>query len=469
MRGQRWFLVGFVAAVVAVVAVAPAAGARRWTRIASGGMDVSDQVGPARSSDGVLHVAWRHRGSTQELFQTPIAASGAVGSPVTIVGGWASVGSPALVAQGPVLSLFFPGTATLTTGDPTYGLDLAQSFDAGASWRVSPTAIARNEFAFARTPAAAAVSGSYVQAWDGTDSTVVHTGLDPNVPPMGGYGTGTDQALATASPAHGQAAQVMVAWCNELGASTGVFLARVDPYTSNGARIGDVVALPDTGRCPADTRVALASFRDIPRGSPAGEPYFYTAASSANGRTVRVYVIAQGKVVSVQKVAAGPSFKQQIAIATGPKGRVWVGWRDSDTGDLVFRRSDPRSGFVYGAPVTVPLPRGQSISQLALDAQDGRLDAVATTSDDNNVVSLFATQVRPGLTLRAGTAKTIARTGFRVLDAGDPVRDATVKVAGLTLVTDQRGYARARLQPGTYTATASKPGYVNASVHLRVR
>jgi hypothetical protein len=346
---------------------------------------------------------------------------------------------------------------------------MARSDDAGASWNVSPTAIARNEFAFARTPAAAAVSGSYVQAWDGTDSTVVHTGLDPNVPPMGGYGTGTDQAIASAAIAHGQGAQVMVAWCTELAASTGVFLARIDPYTTNGARIGDVVALPDNGRCPADSRVALASFRDIARDSPGGEPYFYAAASSANGRSVRVYVIADGRVVAVKTVAIGPSFKQQIAIATGPKGRVWVGWRDSDTGDLVFRRSDPRSGFVYGAPVTVPLPPRQTISQLALDAQDDRLDAIATTSDDNNTVSLFATQVRPGLTLKAGTARTIRRRGFRVLDAGDPVRDATVKVARRTLTTDSRGYAKTRLASGSYTATASKPGYVNASVHIRIR
>jgi hypothetical protein len=432
-------------------------------------MNVSDQVGLARSSDGVLHVAWRHQALTQDLFQTPIAASGRVGSPVTIVSGWASVGSPALVGQGPVLSVFFPGTATLTTGDPTYGLDAVRSFDAGASWRLSPTAIARNQFAFARTPAAAAVSGSYVQAWYGTDVTVVHTGLDPNIPPVGGYGIGTDQALATAANVHGQAGQVMVAWCNELGASTGVFLARVDPYTSNGARIGGVVALRDTGRCPADTRVALVSFRDIPRDSPGGEPYFYTAASSANGRRVRVYVIAQGRVVAVQTLAGGPSIKQQIAIAAGPSGRVWVGWRDSDTGDLVFRRSDSRSGFVYGAAVTVRLPPGQTISQLALDAQNDRLDAIATTSNDNNVVSLFAAQVHPGLTLTAGTAKTIARTWFRVLDAGDPVRDATVRVARRTLTTDSRGYAKTRLRRGSYTASASKPGYVAASVHVRIR
>jgi hypothetical protein len=119
--------------------------------------------------------------------------------------------------------------------------------------------------------------------------------------------------------------------------------------------------------------------------------------------------------------------------------------------------------------VTVPLPQGQTISQLALDAQDDRLDAIVTTSDDNNVVSLFATQVRPGLTLEAGTAKRIERTGFRVLDAGDPVNDATVKVGRRTLSTDSRGYAKTRLQSGSYTVTASKPGYVDASAHLHIR
>lgn len=46
---------------------------------------------------------------------------------------------------------------------------------------------------------------------------------------------------------------------------------------------------------------------------------------------------------------------------------------------------------------------------------------------------------------------------------------ATVKVARRTLTTDVRGYAETSLAPGSYTATAAKPGYVNASVHLRIR
>jgi hypothetical protein len=457
MRRTAVLSVAVVAWVSAIVAPALASETRPWTRVASGGMNISDQVGLARTADGVLHVAWRRQGAAQDLLETPIAPSGTVGAAVTVASGWAGIGSPAMVAQGSALSAFFPGTRTLTTGDPTEGLDLASSSDGGASWSVSPTAIAQGDFAFARTPSAIlTASGSYLQSWYGADSTVVHPGLDRNVPAVSGYGMGTDQGLATAADG-----QVMVAWCG----STGVSAAQVDPAT--GARIGDVVALADTGRCPADTRVAIASFRDVRREDGSGQPYFYVAASSASGSTVRVYAIAGGKAVGALTASKGSSFKQEIAVAAAPHGRVWVGWRDSDSGDLVFRRSSS-GGTRFGAAVSMPVPAGQSVSQLALDAQDDRADAVATGSDADNVVDLSATQVFPGLTLKAGSGKRLAEKGFRVLDAGDPVSGATVKVHGRRLTTNSGGYAKIRLRPGSYKVTASKHDYVDASRHIHV-
>lgn len=438
---------------------------RTWAPIGSGGMNISDQAGLARTSDRVLHVAWRRQASGQDLLHTPIAPSGRVGSPGSVVSGWAGIGSPALVARGRALSAFFPGSATLTTGDPTYGLDLATSGDAGASWSVSPTAIARNEFAFARTPAAVMTAGgTYLQAWYGTGATVVHTGLDPGVAPAGGFGAGTNQALAAASDG-----QAMVAWCDQRGSGSDVSLARVDAAT--GTRVGGVVSLPDSGRCGADTRVALASNGDSSRGPSDGEPYFFAAVSSAEGHEVRLFVIAAGAVVARATLAAGGSFKQQIAIATENRatGSVWVCWRDSDVNALACRRySNPRLPFTFGAKVMVRLPPGQTITQLALDAQDDRVDAVATMSDDENVVGLFATQVFPGLTLQGGNAGKLARRGFRVLDDGRPIRRASVRVAGRTLTTDGAGYAKIRLRPGRYRATASKPRYVDASVRVRI-
>jgi uncharacterized membrane protein len=83
-------------------------------------------------------------------------------------------------------------------------------------------------------------------------------------------------------------------------------------------------------------------------------------------------------------------------------------------------------------------------------------------------VGLFATQVFPGLTLEGGNARKLARRGFRVLDDGRPIRRASVRVAGRTLTTDARGYAKIQLRPGRYKATASKPRYVDASVRVRI-
>jgi hypothetical protein len=458
----RWLAA--VLCVACLAAPAGAAGAARWHRIASGGLNISDQVGLARTSDGVLHVAWRRRGGTgEDLLATSITPSGTLGSTVTVVRGWASVGSPALVANGRDLALFFPGAETQITGDPHEGLDLATSADGGASWSVSPTAIATSDFAASRTPAAIiSQRGTYLQAWYGGEQTVVHSGLNPLVPAVAGYGQGTDQALAV-----NNFDQVMVGWCTELQAVGGVFLALVDSGT--GARVGAITHLPDSGRCPADTRVALVGSPDEPNRyllgtRQPGYSDFFVASSSASGRTVRVYEITHtGKISWTSTVAGGSSSKQQVGLASTPRlAGLWAGWRDSDSGGVMVRHLP--SGIDWGAKVSVALPHDQSLSQLAFDAQRARVDVIATTSDNANVVSLYTTQVLPGLTLEA------ARGGFTVLEGANPVSHATVTLGKRTFLTNGSGKSRIRppLGPGAYTARASKDGYVGATAHFRI-
>ncbi|MCW2955049.1 MAG: hypothetical protein JWQ48_4219 [Conexibacter sp.] len=465
------------AILLTVAGSAAAARAQRWQQIGSGAMNISDQVGLARTSDGVLHVAWRRGAAAQELLQTSITAAGTVRAPLSVVSGWATVGSPALVAQGQVLSAFFPGTPTLVTGDPRFGLDLARSPGAATAWMVNPTAIAQSQFSGASTPAAAVTpSGSSLQAWHAPEGTVVHVGLDPAVPAVGGYGAGTDQALATTPDG-----QAKVAWCTNLGARTGVFVAGVDP--AGGTRIGAPLLLPQTGRCPADTRVALAAPRYAnPFKHVLGDPHAYVwdsflvAASDDSGRRVRLFQVTRDtrdfsryNLWTGPTVSTGQSFKQQIALALAPQydGGIWLGWYDSDSGGLVFRHSF--NAIDWGAAVSVALPAHGSISQLQLDAQDDRVDVVARVADAENRVGLFATQVRPGLTLEAGSRLGIKRRGFHVLDANRAVGRATVRVAGRTLTTSASGFAKADLPPGAYRATASKAGYVEATLRIQLR
>jgi hypothetical protein len=163
-------------------------------------------------------------------------------------------------------------------------------------------------------------------------------------------------------------------------------------------------------------------------------------------------------------IAGGSSFKQQVAMAGAPDGRLWAGWEDSDTGKAVFRRSN-KSATKWGQAVPVKLPPGR-IFQLNLDARLDRVDAVIRTESDAGTVGLATDQIRPGLTLEASGGK---KQSFRVLDAGDPIARAKVKVAGRTLTTDAKGRATTHLTRGRYVATASKAGYVGATARVRAR
>jgi hypothetical protein len=188
---------------------------------------------------------------------------------------------------------------------------------------------------------------------------------------------------------------------------------------------------------------------------------FVIAAPDVTRRKVLVWPVGSP---SAATIAGGTSFKQQVALTATPDGRLWAGWEDSDTGKAVFRRSN-KTATKWGAAVPVTLPPGR-IFQLNLDARLDRADAVIRTESDTGTVGLATDQIRPGLTLAATGGKT---QSFRVLDAGDPIAGAKVKVAGRSLTTDAKGRATADLRPGRYAATASKSGYVGATTRVQAR
>ena len=79
-----------------------------------------------------------------------------------------------------------------------------------------------------------------MQAFLRGSETVVHAGLDPATPAAGGYGGGTNQALAVS-----RAGQVLVAWCT----TGGVFVQPVSPASY--APAGPASDKPGTGFCDA--------------------------------------------------------------------------------------------------------------------------------------------------------------------------------------------------------------------------
>jgi hypothetical protein len=438
--------------------VASAGAAASWRSLgASGQLNISDLVGTARGSDGTLHVAWSRRTSNglYDLMQTPVAAGGAVRSPRPIVTGWANIEGPTLLASGSALFAFFSGTQTLVTGDPHEGVDYAISADGGGSWALAPTAVAAGDFAGERDASVALGPNGTLASWYAGEETVVHFGTDPTTINQRGYGLGTDQAIAVSGNS------ALVAWCTGVQGPNGVFVQSVDPAT--GAPAGAARIVPgSTSRgsggaaeafCPASTRVPLVARQ---------AKGFFVATVDGNRRTLYGWSVGAARP---HRLAGGSSYKQQVAAAAspGPKASVWAGWVQD--GKVMLRRSNA-SASVFGATVTLNGPRDGQIDGLDLNAQDDRVDVIARVAHDSGAVRLEHTQSYPGLTLIAANGR---RPSFRVLDAGDPVRHATVTVAGHSASTGSDGRVRITVDhPGRYTAHVTAPQYVGASARVIV-
>jgi hypothetical protein len=458
---RRHVTVLFMLGICALLSgAAGAQGATSWKALGtSGQLNISDLVGTARSTDGALHVAWHRRNDAglYDLLQTPVSPTGAVGAPVPIITGWASVEGPTLLASGNALFAFFSGTRTLVTGDPTEGLDSSVSADGGTTWNQAPSAAATGDFAGQRDASVAIGPNGALAAWYSERETVVHVGTDPAAfPNQRGYGAGTGQAMAVSGTA------AMVAWCTSVQGPNGVFVAPVNP--ADGAPAGAARIVPGSTSpgsdgaaeafCPAGTRVPLVARQG--KG-------FFVATVDGTRRTVHGWRAGAAKALTL---AGGSSTKQHVAAAAspGPKASVWVGWYDD--GALKLRRSNG-AATVFGATVTLNAPRDGTVYSLDLNAQADRVDLVARVQHADGTVGLEHAQSYPGLTLEATGGK---RPSFRVLDAGDPVAGAKVMVAGRSATTAGNGRVSISVaRPGRYTAQATKAKYVGADARVTVR
>jgi len=440
-----------VCSTLASGATASRAGAPgSWSLVGSGIRSVSVQSGMARTPDGVLHLLWSRggAGTPYALFETRISPAGQASAARTIVSGWTRIDDvAAAVFEGRPLSVVFTGTKTDTTGDPTEGLNLATS--TGGGWHVGSAAIYKTDFAGSSVPSVGFTrSGTLVQAWSGNGQVLVHAGVDPNVPArkIGKGGNVSVLGWNEAGKAASERERVLVAWC---GAGIHALEFGTDA-PSPSRRLGG----SETTRCPAASRTAYAR-------NPDGVDNTSAAASVGSEHTVRFWYNA---VARPTDVAGGSGIKQQVAVAADPSGRVWVVWRDADTGELRLRRSNGSDTF--GAVVSLALPASQdSIYNLDLAAQDDRVDLVARTTK-GSAVSLFHTQAYPGLSVEA-TSKG-GHVTVLVTDAGVPVAGSNVSVGGHLLHTGPDGRVAIELPSNSYDISAAKSRYVGATTRVRV-
>jgi hypothetical protein len=411
----------------------------------TGGRNI-DQVGLARTGDGVLHVVWRRQAGTEESVRhAAVQPNGKVGAPTTAVGGLRGLGDPDLVLNTDGGLLVFYGAIIPSPG----GVRMSSSSAAAASWtgpgKVSFDAQGGNPGATVQkngTPVFAWAAGTNTYYKVGTDAGQKDGFLGPS-PKCCFYDP--EVAVDDASGA------AFVAYSSNVSGAPGMFVRQILP--SLGAPLLAPGSLTNGNFIPPDHRVPLV-------GRQGGGVYFAYCGGYPTCKDVRLWRVGGGALV----LGKGGKDVEHVNLARGPDGRLWIMWADS--GRLYAARTN-RSATKVGAIVRVGPPPGTStVWDVFGEGSLGPLDMLGHVSV-GSAISTWHRQVLPGLSLSCvARGKTVR---CLVADAGDPVSGATVKIGGKQLKTGGTGTVSAKLPSGAFAAVASKPGYTGATARVRVR
>ena len=469
---------------LAALSAVPSAAARRpgvWTQITDNTTSTLSEASLARTTDGVLHVVWRrpspaHPASTQDLLERSISSGGAVKPVRTVASGWSSLENPALVSTGGQgLDVFVGAIRSLAEKETITNLGWFTSADGGQTWVTQEGDVTKTGAADASDMAAAVgTDGTPFEAWGSSSCLCVHRGTDsgtPNVDFQAGLGHYGYEPGMVLDPATGR---LIVAWYSNGTGHTGVYAAAVNQAT--GARVGSPMRMPGTSRL--------------------SDGYFGGRTQIVARHGGGVYTVYEGGYPSHNKVllwriggthsillASNHSGVSAVGLASTPSGRLWVFWVTPSSTDrpVIHARRSNQTATGWGAPVTIKPPHGSETAwNLQGSGQAGPLDLVGSFSQTGSSrAASWYTQVLPGLTVSASPKRLHAGTRhaekvtFTVLDAGRPVKGATVSVHHVSGTTKSNGKVTLALGPFKHrtklVARATDVGYVAATVRLRVR
>ena len=224
---------------------------------------------------------------------------------------------------------------------------------------------------------------------------------------------------AAVDEANGQA---FVAYHSNVTDAGGIFAQQVTPSLGAPQRAPNVL----TGKELPGTRSPRAARR--PTG---GGVYSPTAAAIRAASTCACGVSAAGR----SQLQPAEDI-EDVNLARGPEGRLWVMWQDS--GRLRATRTN-RAATKAGAIVNVPSPPGTSaLWDVFGEGSLGPLDLLAHVTARGGLAT-WHRQVLAGLTLKCSAKRTGATC--RVTDAGAPVAGAKVRAGGKTATTAGSGIA----------------------------
>lgn len=172
-----------VLTVTALVSVARAGPPGTWTRATDPGGRNIDEVGLARTADGVLHVVWPKQSGTEGgILHRPISRSGGLRSAIAATGRWDAVDNPDLVVlPNGSLRLFFAGLGTTFAQG---GIQSATAPASGASWTPQGSRVSASVGAGGPVGAALLSDGTPIFTWASGTSLYVHVGLSSGNPDL---------------------------------------------------------------------------------------------------------------------------------------------------------------------------------------------------------------------------------------------------------------------------------------------
>jgi hypothetical protein len=443
------------AAILLAVPATAAAGPARWTKLT--GLDytadTTDEVGLARTPDGVLHVAYHEPPASIKHLAILPDGTRLPGATTIAAFTLGAHNRPALTAAPNGIQAFFAG---LHAGGERPRMSSASSAD-GFGWQLEPV-VSNADITNPHKPydasgiGAASAAGVPVFAWGDSDPGAggIHEGVDPTTPDREFPETARCCEVDPNVAVDAAGGQVVVAWNSEVNDNAQALYL-------GGA--GDVMAAPGSAARQQGQRVGLTARIGAP-----GVYLGYTAGANAFDGHPALWLVGTGRTLTLARQRRA----RFTGAAAAHDGRLWLFWAREER---LFATRSNTAATRLGAVVSVRAPgRTTAILRLAGEGSTGPLDLLAHVRRSAADVGTWHRRIRPGLSVVA-KRKGRRRLEIRVTDAGEPVARARVRVRGRgftrTVRTDGAGRARARVRGRRLRLRAVKPGYVNGYARVR--
>jgi hypothetical protein len=456
--------------ILALPAPAMAGAPGTWTRVT--GQEAEFELNLIRHQNR-LHIGIREAEptNTYRMIHRSISAGGALGPVHTVAQGFPYLGYyPAFVAAAQLhmnFGAFAPGNSS--GHDDSYMLQVT-SGDNGETWSAPVDTLVTDGPAESPTHMDGTLGpGAAYYVWDGTLCICVqryvapvadndHTSFNDvggnNIDPSIGFDSATGK--------------VWVAYLLFGGGVDGVYVREVS--TTNGEPVGSSAILPGSfdvfqggrvisfqnGRVPMTQRSQGGAFIAYRHGYP-------------SPNAVRLWRIG---APGFRTVAAGSAIGE-VAVAADPNGRIWVVWVRRNR--INARRSNP-AVTRWGKGVSMRLPRNTvGVTTVQADAQAKVVDVLAHSQQVGNS-GFFHSQLEPGISFSATPRRfprnTSQRVRFVTRDAGAPLANSRITVAGESCTTNANGVCFVPVGPyerrRRLRAKATHADYAPAKLRLRV-